>query len=167
MGKIEFTISSGEIFFYFWKPSDGIVVAWLVKLGPCALQFEVQILTWGCATNENTGGPDSHSGEEVWYSTLQSSLLLSQESQDWLSPKSSVLTSLVSLHKVQQAWWYSSGLQPARLLGLWGFSRQECWSGLPCPPPGDLSNPGIEPRSLALQADSLPAKLPRKPKRYH
>ena len=30
-----------------------------------------------------------------------------------------------------------------------GFSRQECWSGLPCPPPGDLPNPGIAPMSLA------------------
>ena len=37
-----------------------------------------------------------------------------------------------------------------------GFSRQEYWSVLPCPPPGDLPNPGIEPRSPALQADSLP-----------
>ena len=42
------------------------------------------------------------------------------------------------------------------------FSRQEYWSGLPCPPPGDLSNPGIEPRSPALQADSLPSEPPRK-----
>ena len=33
-----------------------------------------------------------------------------------------------------------------------GFSRQEYWSGLPCPPPGDRPNPGIEPRSPALQA---------------
>ena len=40
--------------------------------------------------------------------------------------------------------------------GLWGFSRQEYWSGLPCPPPGNLPNPGIEPRSPTLQADSLP-----------
>ena len=32
-----------------------------------------------------------------------------------------------------------------------GFSRQEYWSGLPCPPPGDLPNPGIEPWSLPLQ----------------
>ena len=31
-----------------------------------------------------------------------------------------------------------------------GFSGQECWSGLPCPPPGDLSHPGIEPESLTL-----------------
>ena len=36
-----------------------------------------------------------------------------------------------------------------------GFSRQEYWSRLPCPPPGDLPNPGIEPRSPTLQADSL------------
>ena len=34
-----------------------------------------------------------------------------------------------------------------------GFSRQEYWSGLPCPPPGDLPNPGMEPRSPALQVD--------------
>ena len=42
-----------------------------------------------------------------------------------------------------------------------GFSRQEYWSGLPCPSPGDLPNPGIKPRSPALQADALtsePAK---------
>ena len=37
-----------------------------------------------------------------------------------------------------------------------GFSRQEYWSGLPRPPPGYLPNPGIEPRSSTLQADSLP-----------
>ena len=36
-----------------------------------------------------------------------------------------------------------------------GFSRQEYWSGLPFPSPGDLPNPGVEPGSPALQADSL------------
>ena len=36
-----------------------------------------------------------------------------------------------------------------------GFSRQEYWSGLPFPSPGDLPNPGIEPKSPALQADTL------------
>ena len=35
------------------------------------------------------------------------------------------------------------------------FSRQAYWSGLPCPPPGDLPNPGIEPRCPALPVDSL------------
>ena len=47
-----------------------------------------------------------------------------------------------------------------------GFSRQEYWSGLACPPPGDLPNPGIKPRSPALQADSLPAEPPGKPVRF-
>ena len=42
---------------------------------------------------------------------------------------------------------------PARVLCPWGFSRHEYWSGLPNPPPWDFPNPGIEPRSLALQAD--------------
>ena len=40
------------------------------------------------------------------------------------------------------------------------FSSQEYWSGLPCAPPGDLPDPGIEPRSPALQADSLPSEPP-------
>jgi len=44
-----------------------------------------------------------------------------------------------------------------------GFSRQGYWSGLPFPSPGYLPDPGIEPRSLALQADSLPIELPGKP----
>ena len=42
-----------------------------------------------------------------------------------------------------------------------GVTRQEYWSGLPFPSPGDLSDPGIEPRSPALQADSLPTELLR------
>ena len=45
-----------------------------------------------------------------------------------------------------------------------GFSRQESWNGFPLPPPGDLPDPRIEPRSPALQADSLPAEPQRKPK---
>ena len=44
-----------------------------------------------------------------------------------------------------------------------GFSRQESWSELPFPSPGDLPDPGIKPGSPALQADSLPAKLQGKP----
>ena len=41
-----------------------------------------------------------------------------------------------------------------------GFSWQEHWSGMPVPSPGDLPDPGIEPGSPALQADSLKANLP-------
>ena len=44
-----------------------------------------------------------------------------------------------------------------------GFSKQEYWSGLPFPFPGDLSNPGIEPGSPTLQADALPSEPPGKP----
>ena len=44
-----------------------------------------------------------------------------------------------------------------------GFSRQEYWSGLPFPSPGDLPNPGIEPGSPMLQVDSLPTEPPGRP----
>ena len=51
---------------------------------------------------------------------------------------------------------------PCGLLCPRGLSRQEYWSELPCSPPGDLPNPGIEPGSSALQADSLPSEPPGK-----
>ena len=54
------------------------------------------------------------------------------------------------------------GLQPTRLLSL-EFSRQEYWSGLPFPSPGDLPHPCIKPWSTALQADSLTSEPPGKP----
>ena len=54
------------------------------------------------------------------------------------------------------------GLQPARLLCSWKFSRQEYWSGLSCPPPGDLPNLGIKPRSPTLQVGSLLSEPPGK-----
>ena len=44
-----------------------------------------------------------------------------------------------------------------------GFPRQECWSGLPFPSPGDLRDPGIEPRFPALEADALTSEPPGKP----
>ena len=48
-----------------------------------------------------------------------------------------------------------------------GFSRQEYWTGVPFPSPGDPPDPGIEPRSPALQADTLPSEPPEKPiKKY-
>ena len=44
-----------------------------------------------------------------------------------------------------------------------GFPRQEYWSGLPFLAPGDLPDPGTEPRSPALQVDSLPSEPPGRP----
>ena len=57
------------------------------------------------------------------------------------------------------------GLKSAGFLCPWDLSRQEYWSGLPFPPPGDLPDSGIEssPVSPALQADSLPAEPLGKP----
>ena len=46
------------------------------------------------------------------------------------------------------------------------FSRQEYWSGLPLPSPGDLPNPGIKPGSPAFQADALTSEPPGKPYKY-
>ena len=46
------------------------------------------------------------------------------------------------------------------------FSRQEYWSGLPFPSPGDIPDPGMEPRSPALQADALPSEPPLSPSVY-
>ena len=48
-------------------------------------------------------------------------------------------------------------------LRFMGYSREEYWSGLPFPSPGDLPDPGIEPGSPALQADTLPSELSGKP----
>ena len=47
-----------------------------------------------------------------------------------------------------------------------GFSRQEYWSGLPFPFPGDLPDPGIESRSPTLQADALTSGPPGKPQEW-
>ena len=47
------------------------------------------------------------------------------------------------------------------------FSRQEYWSGVPFPSPGDVPHPGIEPGSPALQADALTSEPPGKPHIQH
>ena len=47
-----------------------------------------------------------------------------------------------------------------------GFSKQEYWSGLPFPSPGDLPNPGIESGTPASQSDFLPTEPPGKPEFY-
>ena len=57
--------------------------------------------------------------------------------------------------------WRKPGTEEPGELQSMGFSKQEYWSGLQLPSPGDLPNPGMEPVSLgipALQADSLPAE---------
>ena len=73
-----------------------------------------------------------------------------------------VLNCTVLSHSVVSSTLGPYGL--GRLLCPWGFSRQEYWSGLPCPPPGDPTNLGIEPTSTTLWVDSLPSEPPGNPK---
>ena len=58
-------------------------------------------------------------------------------------------------HSVLSDSFNNTDCNPGSSLSM-GFSRQEYWSGLPSPSPGDLPDPAIEPESPALQADSLP-----------
>ena len=55
------------------------------------------------------------------------------------------------------------GLEPARFPCPWGFFRQEYWSGLPFPSPGDFPRSGMEPKSPALAGASFTTEPPRKP----
>ena len=72
---------------------------------------------------------------------------------------------VLSAQSLQSCWTLCPPCMVTRQAPLsMGFLRQEYWSGLPCPPPGDLLDPGLEPRSPALQADSLPTEPPRNPK---
>ena len=66
-------------------------------------------------------------------------------------------------HSVMSDSLWPHRLQPNRLLCPWDSPGQEYWSRLPFPSPGVLPNPGIEPWSPALRADSLPSQPPGKP----
>ena len=113
--------------------------------------------------------PETYKGSLVhWYSPLwlcfSEENILSSWSHGWqafitcLSTMCYVVFSCLAVPNSLQP----HGPQDARLLCPWGFSRQEYWSGLPCPPLGDLPNPGVEPRSPTLQADSLLSEPPGK-----
>ena len=69
----------------------------------------------------------------------------------------------MTTHSSILAWRFPWTEEPGRLQSM-KFSRQESWSGLPFPSPGDLPDTGIEPGSPALQVDSLPSEPPGKPK---
>ena len=77
-----------------------------------------------------------------------------------------LLSSAVLSRSVMSDSLWPHGPQPSRLLCSWRFSRQEYWSAFPCTPPGDHLNPGTEPRSPALLADSLPSEPPGEPFDY-
>ena len=73
------------------------------------------------------------------------------------SPKEGEVKSLSHVRLFVTPWTVAYQTPPSM-----GFSRQEYWSGLPFPSPGDLPNPGIKPRSPALEADALTSEPPGK-----
>ena len=100
----------------------------------------------------------------VWETLLYRPLSPPQSSpRKWSSsPKVVTACKVKSLSRVQllaTPWTVAHQAPPSM-----GFSRQEYWSGLPFPAPGDLPDPGIEPRFPALQADTLTSEPPGKPK---
>ena len=81
-------------------------------------------------------------------------------SQTWLHTRKTLPVKSLSCVSLFETPWTVAYQAPPSM----EFSRQEYWSGLPFPSRGDLPDPGIEPRSPALQADALPFEPPGKPK---
>ena len=77
----------------------------------------------------------------------------------WISLQSKVKVKSLSCVRLFATPWTITYQAPPSM----GFSRQEYWSGLPFPSPGDLPDPGIDPRSPALQANALTSEPPGKP----
>ena len=79
----------------------------------------------------------------------------------WLASSRSDVKSLSRVRLFATLWTIAYQALPSM-----GFSKQEYWSGLPFPSPGDLPNPGIKPGSPAFQADALTSEPPGKPIPY-
>ena len=100
---------------------------------------------------------DSVSGESLVQSCL---LAMSSHSQRKEQGSSLVVLKVKSFSRVRL---FATPWTVAYQASLsMGFSRQEYWSGLPFPSPGDLPDPGIKPRSPALQAEALTSEPPGK-----
>ena len=97
-----------------------------------------------------------YSNMNVLNTTKLCSLKCLKQSISWYVWSEVKLLSCVRLFETQ--WTVAYQASPSM-----EFSRQEYWNGLPFPSPGDLPNPGIEPRSPTLQADTLPSESPGKP----
>ena len=92
---------------------------------------------------------------DVWHSLKNQSSWVCEKHSHFSSDSCSVMSNSLQPH----------GIVRQAPLSM-GFSRQECWSGLPFPPPGDLPNPGIEPVSFvspALAGRFVTTVPPKKP----
>ena len=93
---------------------------------------------------------------------------VSSQPRDW-TQVSHIANRFFTIWATREVWKWKSFSRVQLFVTPWTiqsmiFSRPEYWSGEPFPSPGYLPDPGIEPRSLVLQVDSLPAEPPGKPK---
>ena len=153
----------------------------ITHLEPDILDCEVKWALESITTNKASGGDGipvelfqilKDDAVKVLYSICQQIWKIQHWPQDW---KRSVFIPIPKKGNAKECSSEAKSLSHVRLFATpWtvayqappsvGFFRQEYWSGLPFPSPGDLPNPGIEPRSPALQADALlyePSGKPR------
>ena len=135
------------------KGGQGRISAWRILLP------HLSQAAWGCAQTGGLGtghlGPDSD--------TAKHRVTLDKSCPSLGSSCSSSMMRRLSIsHSLVLDSCDPVDCRPRRS-SVMGFPRQEYWSGLPFPSPGDLPNPGIKPGSPALQEDSLPSEPPGKP----
>ena len=118
--------------------------------------FGMKELRWTWATDENRGQNSLLHAIAIWWAMIIGTMK---------TGKPTILSHLGK--KVKWKWNWLSNIWlfgSARTISPMEFFRPEYWSGSPVPPPGDLPNPGIEPRTPTLQEASLPAEPPGKPR---
>ena len=129
-------------------------------------------------TNPSVGGSGSHSFQEEYYVGTSSDFKLPIvfsclfiinycQTIDFSLLQVTCFTFCVCV-LVTQLWvaWATPQTVACKAPLCMEFSRQEYWSGQPFPSPGDLPNPGIEPKSPAVQVDSFSSEPPGKPRLY-
>ena len=130
------------------------VTPWLVTCKPpLPMRFPRQEYWSGLTPVGPFPGDFPNSGIELVSPALAGEFFTTEPRRKWSELKS---LSRVWLFATQWTVAYQASLSMR-------FSRQEYWSGLPFPSPGDLPNPGIKPRSPTLKADALTSEPPGKP----
>ena len=116
-----------------------------------------------CWERLKAGGEGDDRGWDVWMASLTRWTWVSVNSGSWWWTGRPGMLRFMWSQRVGHNWATDLIWTVARQASLsMGFSRQEYWSGLPFPSPGDLPNPGVKPRSPALQADALTSEPPGK-----
>ena len=139
-----------------------------MQLIPCTTTIEPSSRARGATVRENTTMESSRTITE-YLSSLQlgkdnakqgrSSTAINNKQKDHLKKIKKCVCVCVICSVVSDS--ATSWIVAHQALLSMDFSREEYWSGLPFPSPGDLPNPGTEPQSPALQADSLLTKPPK------